>query len=101
MAAKAMTTAVRKARLFGSGGNINLIAAKLHRHKERLKSSLNKRGRELQPEVRKEYEGILKKLTISSALVAGIRCQGPFMSLDLPKSKVLRPARRARARRRR
>ena len=41
MAAKAMTTAVRKARLFGSGGNINLIAAKLHRHKERLKSSLN------------------------------------------------------------
>jgi hypothetical protein len=101
MAAKAMTTAVRKARLFGSGGNINLIAAKLHRHKERLRFSLKKRGHELQPEVRKKFEAILKALTISSALVGGIPCQGPFMSLDLPKSKGPRSARSARARRRR
>jgi hypothetical protein len=101
MAVKATTTAVRKARLFGSGGNINLIAAKLHRHKERLKFSLKKRGHELPREVREKYEGILEALTRSSALVGGIRCTSPFMSLDLPKSKGLARPRRARARRRR
>jgi hypothetical protein len=99
MAAKARTKAVENARLIGSGGNINLIAAKLHRHKVRLQKSLKERGHTLPPPVRKKYEGILKALTISSALVGGIPCTGPFMSLDLPKTKYLKPATRAGARR--
>ena len=45
--AKAASKAVERARRFGSGGNINLIAAKLHRHRDRLSESLKKRGHEL------------------------------------------------------
>jgi len=99
--AKAASKAVARARRFGSGGNINLIAAKLYRHRDRLQESLKQRGHELPADVRKKYVGILDALTRSSALVGGIPCTGPFMSLDLPKVKGSGAAAGARARKRR
>lgn len=99
--AKAGSKAVERARRFGSGGNINLIAAKLYRHRDRLRDSLRQRGHLLPPEVRKKYVGILDALTESSALVGGIPCTGPFMSLDLPKAKGAGLAKGASARKRR
>jgi len=99
--AKAASKAVERARRFGSGGNINLIAAKLYRHRDRLRDSLNERGHLLSPAVRDRYTDILDKLSESSALVGGIRCTGPFMSLDLPKAEGPRLAKGASARKRR
>jgi hypothetical protein len=101
MATKATQKSVERARLFGGGGNFNLLKAKLFRHKERLKKSLRERGHELPEPVFKKYNAILRALTKSYDLVGGIPCTGPFMSLDLPKSKRVSVVRRASARRRR
>ena len=98
-AAKAAKKSVQRARLFGKGGNFNLVKAKLFRHKERLKESLRKRGSDLPPDVLEKYTGILNALTESYALVGGIPCTGSLMSLDLPKSKGVRLAKGASARR--